>query len=242
MRHVILLDKDIPAHEFNRWKDQDKRFWKEHAGITPTYAVLYQDYSNYPTEIDDDGDIRASAAWLKSLTQTVVNIYGEFGMDFIMVVIHEDNWKSDPPGPNNGIWGTNYSYKFGKQHLQYCRWDKDNAANTFGTLYHERHHAFDALIQQEVGLNVEPFVGAPLRKYDSCVTHGKCNQWKYIRYNENARSVFLMRHMLRKAFQKRKQRHEQLDNNEQSIILRAIHLLAYILKMQFNKKDGVPRE
>jgi len=243
MQHVILLDRKITLKEFENWKREDAAFWKDNTGITPSYAMLRYDYTDYPTEIDSDGDIRAHSKWLQSLTDGVVSIYGDFGVDFIMVVIHEDNWKSDPPGPGNGIWGTNYSYRFGKQHLQYCRWDRDNPANSFGTLYHERHHALDALVRQEVGLNVEPLLSVPVGKYDRCVTHAKCGgEWKYIRYQQNARSLFLMRHLLRKAFEKRRLRHKELDGNEASVIRRALNLLYYIIKMQFNKKDGVKKD
>lgn len=241
MKHAILLDSKITQHEYDAWRKEDSAFWKEHTGITPTYGTLRMDFSDYPTEIDSDGDIRAKASWLQSLTDQVVSIYGQFGIDFIVVAIHEDNWKSAPEG-KGGIWGTNYSYRFGKQHLQYCRWDRDNPANTFGTLYHERHHAFDALVKQETGLSVEGSLGAPVGSYDRCVTHGKCPPWKYIRHKENTRSLNKMRPMLEAAYKMRRKRHQELDGNESSVIRRGINLLYYILRMQVNKKDGVKRD
>lgn len=237
MRHVILLDSKISQDDYEAWKKEDTAFWRKYADITPGYAVLRYDFSDYPTYIDSDGDIRPTEQYLQSLTDFVVSIYGEFAVDFIVVAIHEDNWKSDPKGPG-GIWGTNYSYKFGKQTLQYCRWDKDNPANTFGTLYHERHHSLDALIAQEIGIRVEPLLGVPMYRYDRCITHGKCEPWRYIRHKENTASIKKMAPLLRKTFGERRQK-ERDQFDQVKTIRGAFNLLRYLLRMQKNIKDGV---
>ena len=241
MNHFILLDNKITDSEFEAWKKEDIAFWEKHTGITPAYAMLRHDFSDYPIFVDSDGDIRPTNTYLQSLNNLVTSIHGEFGIDFILMVVHKDNWKSDPPGPGNGIWGTNYSYVFGKQTFQYCRWDDDKPANCFGTIYHERHHSLDAIIKQELGVNIEPILGVAVGKYDSCITHGKCEPWEYIRYKQNTASLEKIKVPLQKAFQKRRLRHQQLECGEQNVVGRFINLLTYILRMPGNAKEGVQR-
>lgn len=237
MRNVILLDNKIADSELKKWQEEDVAFWNKYVGITPSYVVIRHDYTEYPTFIDSDGDIRPTNAYLQSLNDFVTSMTGEFGVDFILVVVHKDNWRSDPPGPGNGIWGTNYSYHFGKQTLQYCRWDSDKPLNSFGTLYHERHHSLDAIIKQELGVVVEPILGVPVGKYDAGITHGKCEPWKYIRVKENTDSLVKMKPLLQKAFAKRRQRLE----SEQNVVARVINYLAYVYRMKLNEKVGVKK-
>ena len=238
MRHVILLDTKINDIQYNAWLKEDKAFWAKHLGITPEYWVIKQDYSDYPTYIDSDGDIRPTDKYLQSLNDKVTKDYRDFGTDFVMVMIHEDNWKSDTDF-TKGIWGTNYSYVFGKQCLDYCRWDKDNGANTFGTAYHERHHSFDAIIKQETGVKIEPILG--VTRYDSEITHGGGEKWEYIRYQENIESLTIMKPYLLSAFAIRKARHDkELEELRNTIITLATKAI-YLLKMLLNRKNGVPR-
>lgn len=239
MRHTILLDNKITDKEFDNWTKEDCAFWEKYAGITPTYGVIRQDYSSYPTYIDSDGDIRPTAAYLQSLNDQVVSKYGEYGTDFIIVAVHETNWRSDTP-TTKGIWGTNYSYRFGKQHLQYCRWDKDNSANTFGTMYHERHHALDALVAVEAGLDVRDYLDVEL--YDREITHGYGAKWDYIRWKENTKSLETMAPFLKLAFAKRLQKHEDFLNAKRKTIIELAKQVIYLLKMKLNQKDGVPKD
>jgi len=238
MRHVLLLDNKITQKEFLAWKKEDVAFWKKYTNITPTYEVIRQDYSDYPTYVDSDNDIRPTEAYLQSLTDQVVSKYGDYGTDFILVAIHETNWKSDTDF-TKGIWGTNYSYLFGKQCLDYCRWDKDNSANTFGTMYHERHHSFDAIIKQETGVRIEPILD--VENYDREITHGKGEGWSYIRHKENTDSLVTIAPHLRSAFAIRLKRHEDFINEKRSTILKLATEAVYLLKMLLNKKNGVPR-
>jgi len=248
MRHIILKDKKILQRDYDRWKHQDILFWQENLGITPTYDVAETDYSTYPTYIDQDQDIRPTTKYLQSLTTPLVKKYGEFGMDFIMVMIHEDNWRSHGPLweqikrengiiKEKGIWGTNYSYIFGKQCLAYSRWDGDNATNTFGTAYHERHHSFDAIIKVELGIDVQPLLG--VTKYDHEVTHGNKAPWKYIRNKENLESLKIMKPHLLKAFQARKDKHEEVTKGLMEIIIKLATQVLYLIRANQNKKNGV---
>ena len=108
MRHIILLDNKISENEYKKWVVEDTEFWKKHLDITTIYEVIRTDYSDYPTYIDADKDIRPTHAYLQELNDMVVKKYGEFGFDFVMVMVHEDNWMSDTDF-TKGIWGTNYS-------------------------------------------------------------------------------------------------------------------------------------
>jgi len=238
MRHIILKDKKITQLAFQKWKLEDIAFWEKHLGVTPTYEVVTTDYSDYPTYIDSDGDIRPTQAYLQSLTTSVVKKHGDFAFDFIMVMIHEDNWKSDTD-QIKGIWGTNYSYAFGKQCLEYSRWDKDNTANTFGTAYHERHHSFDAIIKVETGVDIQPLL--EVKKYDHEITHGNNPRWKYIRHKENLESLKIMKPYLQTAFQTRKNKHEEVAKGLMQTIIKLATQVIYLLKMKQNMKNGVPK-
>lgn len=240
MKHTILKDKKILERDYNEWAHKDSLFWQENIGITPEYTMIEVDYSTYPTFVDSDGDIRPTNQYLQKLNNLAIKRDGEFGTDFVMVMIHEDNWLSDttPDIRGDGIWGTNYSYVFGKQCLEYCRWDKDNMSNTFGTAYHERHHSFDALIQQEIGVDVRPLLN--VQKYDHEITHGNNPNWKYIRYKENLKSLAIMKPYLQKAFAKRREREKEVLSQMEKIISLATQVI-YLLKMRKNRKEGVSK-
>ncbi len=269
MRHVICKDKLI--ENIKPWKKEDIAFWKEHLGITPTYEVIDMDFSDYPTYVDEDGDIRPTAEYLKSLNDMVVKKFGEFGMDFIIMLVHEDNWRSHGPlwekikeknmiKKDKGIWGTNMSYVYGKQCLDYCRWDKDNPANTFGTAYHERKHSFDAIIKVELGIDINPIVEAHLRakysddlrvisylnkngfRWDRDVVHGGMNPpFAYIRWKENEDILPVIKPYLLQAFEKRKERHEEEMIGMQRTIIKLATQVLYLLRAKMNRKNGVPR-
>lgn len=240
MKHAILLDSKITNKEYNEWVEADIAFWKRHIGITPEYIQIRTDYREYPTYIDAKGHTRPSDKYLQSLNDQVTAKYGHFDIDFVVVMIHEDNWLSDTDD-TDGIWGTNYSYIFGNQCLDYCRWDKDNPANTFGVAYHERHHSFDAIIKQELGIDIEPILNVLHQRYDHCITHGNCDDWKYIRYKENTKSLQVMKPYLQQAFKKRRERHyEEIMNLQNQVIALAKQVIYWIKKKQ-NAKYGLLR-
>lgn len=236
MRHVLFVDTKIPTADLEFWMDADTYFFETHAQITPTYYPIRYDFSDYPVEPDSDGDMRPTRKFLTELTDDVYDKYNEWGTDFVMLLVHEDNWKSDPPGPNNGIWGVNMSLVYHSYHVQYCRWDKDNKANTFGTLWHERHHAFDALIKQETGVDIRPIVG--VNNFDSGCTHGREDPWEYIRYKENARSLRLIAPHLRRAIGVREQRHEDYMTKQKTVIS-LLEQMVYLYKKLINRKNGI---
>lgn len=237
MRHVILKDKKITKTALTKWLEEDSAFWEKHIGVVPAYDVIETDYTAYPTYIDEDGDIRPTNVYLQSLNNVATKKVGDYGCDFILMMVHEDNWKSDTD-TTKGIWGTNFSYIYGKQCLDYCRWDKDNPANTFGTAYHERMHSFDAIIKVELGVDINPILGTT--KYDNEIVHGGKYPWQYIRHKENLDALKVMAPYLRDAFQKRRERNDEVLTKMQTIITLATKVL-YLLRMKANRKDGVPR-
>lgn len=236
MRHLILKDKYISKSELDKWIKQDTKFFEDNCGFTNEYVVIEQDYYDYPTYIDSDGDIRPTVTYLHELVKPLESLHGKWAFEHIMVMIHEYNWKSDPTG-KGGIWGTNYSYTLSNGHVQYCRWDKNNVANSFGTAYHERAHAFDALIHTEIGLNVNPLINVV--NYDQEMVHGRSPKYKYIRYQENKEILPIIAPYIKRAVNARKQKH--LDDLKKRVILwkRILQLSRELRKLQ-NRKNGVP--
>ena len=82
MRHIILLDNKISENEYKKWVVEDTEFWKKHLDITTIYEVIRTDYSDYPTYIDADKDIRPTHAYLQdhiALKPKMVTISGYQG-------------------------------------------------------------------------------------------------------------------------------------------------------------------
>lgn len=237
MRHVCLVDEKISDQQFLDWKREDITFWTKYIGMTPKYRLIRVNYDDYPTYVDSDGDIRPTRKYLKELNKLATKQDGEFGCDFVMVMIHEDNWKSDTD-TTKGIWGTNYSYIFGKQCLDYCRWDRNNPANTFGTAYHERFHSFDSIIAVETGVKIEPIL--KVNSLDREIVHGKGDDWDYIRHKENTRALKLLAPYLRKALSLREIKHNTIISAYEQIITLASQVL-YLLRMKKYGKNGIPR-
>lgn len=247
MRHVIYKDKKIPDRDFQLWKNEDIWFWERFAGVTPQYWVIEYDFKDYPVSPDSDGDARPTTTFLKELTDKVYQMYNKDGTDFVMLFVHEDNWQSSGElyekfkakygiTKKSGIWGTNYSNVYHNYHVQYCRWDRDNLANVFGTIYHERHHALDALISTELGVNINPILG--VTAYDRGITHGGETPWQYIRHKENTTSLEKMSPYLKRAFAARQKRHDDYTNKQKTVIT-LLQQLVYWYRRLINKKDGV---
>lgn len=216
MKLLCLRDRTIPAKDYHRWMTNFNNFIFQHTGLKPVFDDRLVDFAGYPTYTDSDGDQRPTDKYLKTL--------GNLEYDHIFMFVHENNWKSPT------IWGTNYSYSLGDYHLHYCRWDKDNEANTFGTSYHEWMHALDALIKVELGEKIN-FDGA----WDRCAVHGKCPTHDYIRYKEN---VEVLRPIGKQLYRAYKQR--ELNRLKEKVgLLQTIVLLRRKLAMLLNQKNGV---
>lgn len=225
MRHIVLLDEKIPEHEYRAWLKEDKAFWKLYFNVDAKYFPQRHDFSTYPTYIDTEGDQRPTYSYLKSLAKKATQGYGPAGADFIIMAVHEDNFLSDNPKPGVGIWGTNYSNIHHGYHFQYCRWDRDNSANTFGTLYHERAHSFDALIANETNKNLNTIVGT--RNWDAEFVHGGSKRFDYIRHKENVQTLRLIAPAMREAFSKRVALHIDYISGRVTLWQRLIELVTH---------------
>ena len=102
MRILIIHDTKINQTELTTLKSQFTDWMKTNAEIKPTYKLLPYDYSDYPTYPDSDGDQRPTPTFLTKLKNEAYKLYRDT-VDHVVVLVHQDNWKSDPPGPNNGI-------------------------------------------------------------------------------------------------------------------------------------------
>jgi len=251
MKLYFYADETITDKELYKLHKDYSAFIKEHTGISPIITTTRTDFTGYPVYPDSDGDARPEPDYVKGLVKDMEAEKGKFGVDHIFLLIHEDNWKSSGPnadalakewGTQSGnIWGVNFSYVHGPYHVHYCRYDRDNAANTFGTVYHEMHHSFDALCKVEAGKDITPLL--KVDNYDRDCTHGGAQQWDYIRYKENAESLALIKDHLAAAYQARRDK-EQEDKQEQILGLKKtlVGLLKkylYQLRARLNRKNGL---
>jgi len=239
MRAVIKQDFKITTEESEELQRRLTDLYYENAGITPEFYIEQTDFSSYPTYIDSDGDIRPTNSYLKGITDEVHSRYGEFGTDHIVVLVHEDNWKSDTD-TTKGIWGTSYSNLWGRSyHLQYVRFDRDNEANQLGTLYHEIMHSHDALIKTTIGVDIDKITAfAP--DWDRQVVHGGGVNYSYMRYMDNLDALQYIAPYLRESYAKRKSLHVE-ENKTLYAIIALIQKFLIKYKAVYNRKDGVPR-
>lgn len=239
MRNIVFKDKTIPEKEYAKLLTQYTAFHKKTSGLSPTYVTIDYNFSDYPTVLDSDGDDRVTDKFMNELVAIAETRYGKYGTDNIKLLIHLDNWKSGKTATRKGIWGTNFSYKYGVYHVQYLRWDDKNIANSFGTFNHEDDHSYDALIQTEIGVDVRPILG--VANYDRQTTHGQAPAYhSYIKYQENADKLKVLGPYLKAAYAKRLERHTEAVKGKQRTIISLLEKLVYLYKQRLNKKDGNP--
>jgi len=236
MRNLVFKDIKIPQAGYSAFIKEYSDFILKQTGIKCTFWTIDKDFTDYPTVIDSDGDDVVRPDFLQDLANEVTAKYSEYGTDNVITLIHQDNWKSGKTATRKGIWGTNYSYKYGNYHIQYCRWDKKNKANTFGTVNHEIDHTFDALIKVEIGIDVNPILG--VTKYDAETTHGGNPKYKYIRYDENADKLKVIAPYLISAYAKRLEKNEMYMKGLQNTAIGLLERLVTIWKQRLYKKNG----
>lgn len=218
MRTVVKLDKLIDKDEALALLDEYGDFIEKYTGIKCEWYVERHDFSVVPTTPDSDGDLKPTYNYRQALAKDVHNRYGDYGTDNILVWVHEDNFLF------KGVWGVNWSSSHYKYSLHLARWDKDNSANTFGTLYHEQMHSFDHVIKDEGLGDIEPEYGGD---WDGNVVHGK-GDYKYIRYQENTTALKEIADRLSRAYKRRKDKHlHKVALMEQIVVLltRIINIL-----------------
>ena len=202
MRTLIQLDLKIDKDEALALLDDYADFIKEHTGIECEFYVERKDFSQVPTSPDSDGDLKPTRAYMKALEKEVHDRYRDYGTDNIIMWVHEDNFLF------RGIWGSNFSYFYHKYSTQLCRWDKDNSANTFGTLYHEQMHSFDRLVLEELKIDVNKLFGYD---WDAGAVHG-AGDWDYIGRRtgrENTEALKQIAPYVMAALKKRKAKHDK---------------------------------
>lgn len=237
MRLVIKADFKITDEQLTELERQFTDLYYEHAGITPRFFIERHDYSSVPTELDGDGDKKPTKAYITAITNDIYKRYNEFGTDHVILLVHQDNWIFD------GIWGTNWSNVYHSYHVELCRFDKKNMANSLGTIYHEVMHSHDALIKTTIGVNVTKEMGFD---WDRFAVHGGrpdkefTTEWKYIRYKENTAALNRISKWLRESYQKRLDLHNKHIGMMKTVIALAQQVII-LTRALINKKNGVPR-
>jgi hypothetical protein len=232
MRFLILKDKKISEEQLDELERQFTDLVYEATGLSPVFFVEERDYSHVPTESDSDGDLKPTRVYTTKMIDGVHKVYGDYGVDHVILLIHQDNWIF------TGIWGVSYSYLFKKYHVEICRFDKKNMANSLGTLYHEVMHTFDALLKVEIGFDVNTLNLAP--SYDKFVVHGgRPDQegkmkWRYIRHKENTEALTIMAPHIKLAYQARKDKYNEPLRNVQKWVIS-------FLRGYLNQKKGQTR-
>ena len=229
MRTLVQLDLKIPKDECLALLDDYADFIKEHTGIECEFYVERKDFSQVPTSPDSDGDLKPTRAYLKALEKEVHTRYRDYGVDNIVLFVHEENFTF------RGIWGSNFSYYFNKYSTQLCRWDKDNSANTFGTLNHEIMHSFDAVVLKETGINLDLILGLD---YDKFIVHGgrpdKVNttEWKYVNHQQNTKALKTIAPYLLRAYAVRKEKHDK----DIGLLTQIVKLLSTLVSLLLKRK------
>jgi hypothetical protein len=175
MRSVVLLDTKIDKDEALALFDEYTEWYRSLTGIDCEWYIERRDFSHVPTSPDSDGDLKPTHKYRQSLATDIHSRYGDYGTDNILMLVHEDNFVF------KGVWGVNWAYVHYKYGFQLVRWDKDNAANTFGTLNHEQDHMYDSLVLKETGVDITKLFRGAVNNRGNWV-HGalevlKNNRW-----------------------------------------------------------------
>jgi hypothetical protein len=179
----ILVLKDKDANDIWRELAEVASLYKDYASLDIKWTIEDFDYTNAEASTTNDHFDSYSQRWLREECKKVYKKYAE-DIDHVIFLVHEDKFEFKLPDGRN-LWGENFSNIFSGYQVQICRYDKNNQANTVGTIYHEMHHSHEAFTYKYTGKDVEKMLG-----YDwDRITHGTIHDWKYIRYKENARSL-----------------------------------------------------
>lgn len=234
MRLLFIHDTKITKTQLDKLTTDFTDFVKQYTGITPMYFYMPRDFSDVPTEPDSDGDLKPTDAYARNLADAAHSVYGQWGIDSIVMLVHRDNWVF------TGIWGTNWSNKYYQYHVHLCRFDSRNSANSLGTLYHEWMHSLDALIKTHTGFDINTlFKGEKcFVNWDVTCIHGnrtstcKETEYSYIKWKDNTKALVRIAPYLQQAYAKRKQMYYA---PYVTVLWQAVDILRSLL----NKKNGV---
>ena len=223
MRILALIDTKTDKDEALKMLDDYSDFIEKHFSMEVTYWVERRDFSNVPTVPDSDGDLKPTFGYMRNLAKSVHDRYGDYGVDDIIMWVHEDNFVY------KGIWGTALSYVHYKYNLLLCRWDKNNPVNTFNTLFHEGMHPANTIVEKELGIDINALIRTEILlngtkadhdyvqiggfDWDRDIVHGGLPSVTYIGRRgytpnkANMRYIKFIAPQLRSAYQKRLQKH-----------------------------------
>jgi hypothetical protein len=239
MRILILQDLKITNVQIAELTNQYADMFKEATGITPEIYIRRRDFTSYPTEPDSDGDPRPTQEWLRALTREVYDEYKQ-GVDHVVILVHQDNWRSDPPDPNIGIWGVNWSNIFFNYQVHYCRFDRRNMANSLGTLHHEIAHSFDAFIRTYTGTDINKVLG--IKSWDREIVHGEHKDAVYMRHRDNLQWLTYIAPYLKQAYAKRHELYfERVTKPLYKQIISLAEQAIVLLRARANQQNGNPR-
>lgn len=248
MRTIVYKDIKIPDAEYVKLLKDYSSFITKYTNLKPVFWTHDYDYTDYPTDVDTDGDDIPRPTMLQDIADDVTEKYGNYGADHIVVLIHQSNWKSGATAKRKGISGTNYSYRFNNYHLQYVQWWKrpgksvaQELINTFGTLNHEQDHSYDALIKVELGIDVNPILGVV--NYDRNTTHGEPKALHgYIKYQENAAKLKTLAPYLASAYARRQAKHTEHIKGLKLTVIGLLERLVSLYRERLYQKNGNPKK
>lgn len=254
MRILAKIDNLIDKDEALAMLDDFSDFIEEETGMKVTYWVERADFTNVPTAPDEDGDLKPTYAYMQNLADEVHSRYGDYGVDDIIMWVHEDNFLF------KGIWGTALAYRHRLYNILLCRWDKDNSVNTFNTLFHEWTHPANTMLMKETNVDINKlvrdwilagnttqediaYIQANGFDWDRDYTHGGLPSTTYIGrrgYEKNTANLRILRFVapeLQKAYQKRLERHTASLRGTQLQLIAVLEKLVYAYRQLINKKS-----
>jgi hypothetical protein len=221
MRFLILKDLKITDAKLDELRSEFTDLVKGATGLSPVFYVQEHDFTTVPTETDADGDYKPTKAYMTALMNDVHKKYGTYGVDSVVLLVHQDNWIFD------GIWGTNWSNLYHQYHVHLCRFDKKNHINSLGTLYHEWMHCLDALIKTHTGVDINKYFKDTKCwvNWDSTCVHGNryagCvdTPYKYIKWKDNLDALAIIAPDLKAAYSVRKEAYLEPYKNVQRQVI-----------------------
>lgn len=220
MRLLALIDLKIDKQEaLDLLKDYGDWYEKQ-TGIKCTFLVERRDFTSVPTVPDSDGDLKPTYQYIKALTDDVYKRYNDYGVDHIVMWVHEDNFLF------KGIWGTALAYVHRKYMFELCRWAKSSKVNTWNTLFHESGgHPANTLILKELGIDINPLCakhfGILNFDYDKMWVHGEGGHFQYIGrkgYKRDGQMLKFLAPYLRAAYQSRLDKHNAYVAKQKTVI------------------------
>lgn len=223
MRSLVFLDLKIEKEEALALLKDYGDWYESQTGIKCTFWLERRDFSVVPTIADSDGDLKPTHAYRHALATDVHKRYGDYGVDNIIMWVHEDNFLY------KGVWGTAWSYVHYKYNFLLCRWDKKNKVNTWNTLFHEGEHPVDTMINKELGIEIDPLIASHFNElgfdYDLSYIHGNSPQFEYIgrrTYKRDGRMLKFLAPLLKRAYQSRVDKHFSKVNSLQKQLIKLL--------------------